>query len=336
MQVQGARAAAVAVLASVGLLAACGPAAPDRVAGRTPRQVALAAQRAAAALSYRAAGTVVVGLDTAGLQGLTAADQAGLARLGSSLSLTYTLVRAARDQAELTVAAPALGLATARVVLSGRTLYVQPGGATWYETTRPATATGAGNLHLGRTLAAAATQLVALSAVGPATIGGIATEHFQGAASGARITQFLTQAVAGIMAARPSSAASSAALDALVGAIGTPSIAVDTWVARSTGRLAQLSMRLAGSLDLTQIVRTVSGLLPPSGSPSPAATPTPATTPAASPSSAGGAGLQLPTGSLGLTVSLTTRWSDYGAALRVAVPATAKPLRQLMGMRPAG
>ncbi|HVA21867.1 MAG TPA: hypothetical protein VNN74_07210 [Candidatus Micrarchaeia archaeon] len=331
MQVRTHRAWPLVALAAVGVLAGCGPSSPDRLAGHSPRQVAVIAERLAARLSYRTTGSFALGLDPSRLRGVSVAERQALARVGDRLAVDFTALRAGGDAQELTLAVPALGLTDMRILRIGPAGYVSPGGSGWYRTTLPTAGAAAQRtaVVLGQTLAAAATRLVSPRDVGPATEDGLATEHYHGAAAGAPIAAYLQQSLGAALAAAPGGAARRVQLGQLLDAIGSPSISVDSWITRSTGRLDRATIRIGFSVDFGAIARALpTGLLSPSPGPTPPA-PSPAPTAGGGAGPTGGTGLTLPQGTLGVTLAVTARWSGYGAAVRLAAPGHTRPMSAL-------
>ncbi|HUY96876.1 MAG TPA: hypothetical protein VMW47_04495 [Verrucomicrobiae bacterium] len=322
----GVRAVAMAAVLVAIPLAACGPAAgPSRVGARSPRHVVAAADRQVLALTYRYSAAVTVSLDPAGLLGLSPAARAQLARIGDHLSIDITGVKAGAQTAEATISVPALGVPAVQVEWVQGVGYLSLPGGPWYRATVPSRSRGGVQavLALVQRLATEAPSLVPLRDLGPATTDGVATQHYAGAATAASLSRFWQQALAGL-GLLPGAEALRPDLALLPGAVASPALGVDLWVARATGRLDRVEATAGGTLNLSTIGQVLRSLAPaPSASARPtaaASTPSPAL-----PSPA------IPSGTLGIAVTLAMHWFDYGRVPSITAPTRSRPLSQLTG-----
>jgi hypothetical protein len=274
----------VLTVAAAGLAAAaCGPGAV--LTADTPDQAVSAALQSAQTTPLRMSLSGDLTLDTAGLANLPASIQTAINQIGTGGSATGQLTQESSARRQLTVSADGSTLTFVEYDGHG---YVSQGGGSFAElsTTLP-TAAAVGSSDLST-----AVSDLSFADEGPATVDGVAAEHYSASITVSTLEK-LVQDLGGSSGESADLGPALALLAPYVSGSGT----ADLWLSAANGSL----VRAALSGSLTVAVGSAASALAGLGM---------------LPASAG----SLPTGSLGLSLSLTADVSDFGGSVSVTEP----------------
>lgn len=295
MRIGLSRPAAAATLAAAALLAAaCGETAGLTAAGSG--QAVASALEAARTTPLQAAFTASLALQTAGVQGLPATIQSQLSQLGGGGSASGTLLQQSGSRRELRVTAR--GHTYDLVQYDGHG-YVRSDGGAWAElaSALPATPTVSGS-----DISTAVADL-GFSDRGPATVDGVATEHYRAAVTSASLTKLLEDLGTSAAASAGSGSGLMTELTLLAPYVSLSHATADVWVSTRNGSLVKASLGGTVSVDLGAISAALAGLG----------------------TSQGGTPPRL-SGTLGASLSLSVQVSDYGGSVTVTRPHAATTL----------
>jgi hypothetical protein len=281
--------AVLAVGAAALLAAACGPGAI--LTAENPDQAVSAALQAVQTTPLHASLTGDISLDTSGLANLPTSIQSALGQVGSGSSATGQLEQESSARRQLTVSAG--GSSLIFVEYDGHGYLSQDGGA--YAELSAALPSGSGTNSSELSTAVAD---LSFQDEGPATVDGVSTERYSASITVSSLEK-LAQDLGG-------SATGSAQLEPVLTMLApyvTGSGSVDLWLSTRDGSLVRGSMTGALSVDVGAAASALAGLLgPSSGSAS------------------------LPTGTLGVSLSLEFDVSNYGGPVTVTKPVATSTL----------
>ncbi len=271
------------------LAAACGPGAI--LTAETPDQAVSAALQAVQTTPLQASLSGQLTLNTASLGGLPASIQSALGHIGSGGSATGQLEQASSSRRHITVSSGGSSLSV--VEYDGHGYVSQDGGA--YAELSGALPSSAGVSATNLTTAVAA---LSFQDQGPATVDGVSTERYSASITLSSLEK-LAQDLGG-------SATGSTDLEPMLTMLApyvTGSGSVDLWLGTRDGSLVKGTLTGSLSVDVGAAASALAGLLDPaSGSAS------------------------LPTGTLGVSLSLGFDVSDYGGAVTIAKPVATSTL----------
>ncbi|HYA00490.1 MAG TPA: hypothetical protein VEK76_09090 [Candidatus Binatia bacterium] len=272
------------IAAAAALAVACGPAAA--LTGDDPSQAVTTALQKAATTPLVMALSGSLSLDTSSLQNLPASIQSALTGLGSGGSATGTLKQESSTRRQLTASAG--GHTLSAVEYDGHAyVSLDGGGYAELSTSLPASPAATGS-QLGTLVGD-----LNLQDQGTITDNGASEEHYHAAITGDLLGK-LAQDLAG-----GSASASQAGqyLGMLTPFITVKSGSVDIWLSRGDGSLVRASVSASLSVDVGSLASLIGGLASP-----------------------GSGSTALPSGTLGITLSLDARVSNYGGAVTITKP----------------
>ena len=278
------RSAPVLVLAAdAAVVAACGPGAV--LTADTPDQAVATALQAVQTTSLRMSLTGDLGLDTTSLANLPASVQTAIAQLGSGGSATGQLEQESSARRQLTVSAA--GSTMTFVEYDGHGYVSQGGGA--YAELSTALPSSAAVSSTDLTTAVAA---LSFEDEGSATVDGASVEHYA-----ASITVSTLEKLAQDLGGSAAGSADLGPMLTLLAPYVTGSGSADLWLSTRDGSLVRAALSGSLTVDVGAAASALAGLgvLPAASGP-------------------------LPTGSLGVTVSLGADVSDYGGPVTVSKP----------------
>ena len=271
------------------LAAACGPGVV--LTAETPDQAVSTALQAVQTTPLQASFTGQLTLNTASLSGLPASIQSALGQIGSGGSATGQLEQESSARRHITASAASSSMSF--VEYDGHGYVSQDGGAY-------AELSGAlpSNTRLSATDLTTAVAALNFQDQGPATVSGVSTERYSASITLSSLEK-LAQALGG-------SATGSTQLEPVLTMLApyvTGSGSADLWLSTRDGSLVRGTLSGSLSVDVGAAASALAGLLgPSSGSAS------------------------LPTGTLGVSLSLGFDVSDYGGAVTVTKPVATSTL----------
>jgi hypothetical protein len=281
--------AVLAAGAAALLAAACGPGAV--LTAETPDQAVSAALQAVQTTPLQASLSGQLTLNTASLSGLPASIQSALGQIGSGGSATGQLEQESSSRRHITVSAGGSSLSV--VEYDGHGYVSQDGGA--YAELSGALPSSAGVSATDLTTAVAA---LSFQDQGPATVDGVSTERYSASITLSSLEK-LAQDLGG-------SATGSTDLEPMLTMLEpylTGSGSADLWLSTRDGSLVKGTLTGSLSVDVGAAASALAGLLAPSSG-----------------------SASLPTGTLGVSLSLGFDVSDYGGAVTVTKPVATSTL----------
>jgi hypothetical protein len=284
------RSLAAVVVGAVGLLAAaCGPGAI--LTAENPDQAVSAALQAAQTTPLRMSLTGQLALDTASLGGLPASIQKVLGQVGSGGSATGQLQQ--ESSARRQVTASAGSSSGSFVEYDGHGYVSQDGGA--YAEISGALPSGAG---VSATDLSTAVAALSFQDQGSAPVSGVSTERYS-----ASITLSSLEKLAQALGGSNAGSAQLGPVLAMLAPYVTGSGSADLWLSTRDGSVVKGTLTGSLTVDVGAAASALAGLLAPSSGSS-----------------------SLPTGTLGVSLSLGFDVSDYGGPVTVTKPVATSTL----------
>jgi hypothetical protein len=281
--------AVLAVGAAALLAAACGPGAV--LTAETPDQAVAAALQAVQTTPLQASFTGQLTLSAASLSGLPASIQSALGQVGSGGSATGQLKQESSARRQLTASAGSSSVSL--VEYDGHGYVSQDGGG--YAEVSGTLPSSAGISSTDLTTAVAA---LSFQDQGPATVSGVSTERYS-----ASITLPALEKLAQALGGSATGSTQLAPVLAMLAPYVTGSGSVDLWLSTRDGSLVRGTLSGSLSVDVGAAASALGSLLAPSSG-----------------------SASLPTGTLGVSLSLGFDVSDYGAAVTVTKPVATSTL----------
>jgi hypothetical protein len=270
------------VAAATLVAAGCGPGAV--LTSETPDQAVTAALQAAQTTPLRMSLTGDLDLNTGGLGNLPSSIQTALGQLGSGGSATGQLAQESSARRQLTASADGHSLTLVQYDGHG---YVSQDGGAFAELSQ---ALPASPVASPSQLSTAVADL-SFQDAGSATVDGVSTERYSAPIT-ASVLEKLAQDLGG-----SSEGGSLEEVLPLLAPYLTGSGSVDLWLSTGDGSLVHATLSGSVSVDVGAAASALAGLV-----------------------SGGAASGSLPTGTLGITVSLAAGVSDYGGSVTVTKP----------------